>query len=260
MDNSSYGVCHLSALPIRSKPANRSEMVSQLLFGETFEILEVRELWTRIQCNWDNCKGWLSNHQVKTITTKELEAIQKDTAYCLEIAQAAMGNNHYIPLLMGSTLPSYDGINFKFNEKRYTYSGQAILPSQVEPSEILAIRIARKYLFAPYLWGGRSPFGIDAAGFSQMVFKMMNIKLPRSAAKQAQRGKIVHFIAEAQAGDLVFFENEIGKTIHVGIILPDFEIIHAAGCVRIDKIDHYGIFNMETNRYTHKLRVIKRVL
>lgn len=260
MNTPSYGICHLSNIPLRSKPANRSELVSQLLFGETFEIIEEREDWSRIQCQWDKCKGWIPNNQLQEISEKNLSKIQQEKAYCLEISQAAMGNNHYIPLLMGSTLPNYDGINFRFNGKRYTYSGQAIQPSQIQPSSALAIRIARKYLYAPYLWGGRSPFGIDASGFSQMVYKMMNIKMPRSAAKQAQRGKIVHFANEAQAGDLAFFENERGKTIHVGIILPEMEIIHAAGCVRIDRIDHYGIFNIETNRYTHKLRVIKRIL
>ena len=235
-------------------------MGSQLLFGETYEVIDEQEEWTKILCTWDKCSGWISNSQFSEINEKDLEYIQKQPAYNLEIAQPANGRDHYLPILMGSTLPQFDGMNFRLKGMRYTFSGQAIQANQIQADSHLAMRIARKYLYAPFLWGGRSPFGIDASGLTQMVFKMMNIKLPRSAGMQARRGKLIHFISEAQQGDLAFFENEHNKIIHVGIVLPENEIIHAAGQVRIDKLDHYGIFNIKSNRYTHKLRVIKRLL
>ena len=257
---SSYGICLLSSIPIRTKPANRSEMGSQLLFGETYEVMDEQEEWTKIQCTWDKYTGWINNSQLTEIEEEKLHLITEKPAYSFEIAQPANGRDHYLPILIGSTLPQFDGMNFRVKGKRYTFSGQAIQPNQLEPDVRLAIRIARKYLYAPFMWGGRSPFGIDSTGFVQMIFKMMGVKLPRTAGMQARRGKLVHFINEAQAGDLAFFENERGKIIHVGLILPENEIIHASGQVRIDRLDHYGIFNNKTNRYTYKLRVIKRLL
>lgn len=255
-----YGVCHMSSVPIRARPSNRGQMVSQLLFGETFEVLEEEERWVKIQCTWDKSKGWINNQQFQEITEERLERIQQQPAYSLEITQPALSRDYYLPLLMGSTLPNYDGINFRLNDTRYTYSGQAVLPHLLTPSADLAIRIARKYLYAPELPGGRSPFGIDASGFAQMIFKLMNIKIARTPARQALRGKVVHFVSEARPGDLAFFENERNKVHHVGMIMPDLEIIHVAGQVRIDRLDHYGIFNTVSKRYTHKLRVVKRIL
>ena len=110
------------------------------------------------------------------------------------------------------------------------------------------------------MWGGRSFFGIDCSGFTQIAFKLNGFKLPRDASQQALIGTPLSFVEEAQAGDLAFFDNEEGKIIHVGIILEDAKIIHASGKVRVDKLDHYGIFNVDSKRYSHHLRVIKRVL
>ena len=116
------------------------------------------------------------------------------------------------------------------------------------------------YLNSPYLWGGRSPFGIDCSGFTQMVFKLNGIKLPRDAYEQAEIGKTLNFIEETQKGDLAFFDNEEGKIIHTGIIIDKNKIIHSSGKVRIDNLDHYGIFNAETGKYSHNLRLIKKVV
>ena len=119
---------------------------------------------------------------------------------------------------------------------------------------------AMMYINAPYLWGGRSPFGIDCSGFTQLVYKIAGKKLPRDAYQQAEIGQTLSFVEEAQSGDLAFFDNEEGSIVHVGILLQDNEIIHASGKVRIDKIDHQGIFNVDTKRYSHKLRLIKKIL
>jgi len=116
------------------------------------------------------------------------------------------------------------------------------------------------YLNAPYLWGGRSPFGIDCSGFTQVIYKLNGFKLPRDASQQATIGETLSFIEESESGDLAFFDNEEGNIIHVGIMLENNNIIHASGKVRIDKIDHQGIFNSETNTYSHRLRLIKKIL
>ncbi|MGB0862607.1 MAG: NlpC/P60 family protein [Saprospiraceae bacterium] len=255
-----FGICLLSTIPVRCKPAERSEMGSQLLFGETYQVIDEQENWVKIQCTWDKYTGWIRNNQLEEIEKNELEEMQEVLAFALETSQPAVGREFYIPILMGSTMPQFDGINFRVKGQRFTYSGQAIQPNNTKPSTQLAVRIARKYLYAPFFWGGRSPFGVDAAGLIQVVYKMMGVKMSRSAAMQAKRGKTIHFVDNAQEGDLAFFENERNKIIHVGMVLAESEIIHAAGRVRVDMLDHYGIFNTETNHYTHKLRLIKRIL
>ena len=120
--------------------------------------------------------------------------------------------------------------------------------------------IAQSLLNVPYQWGGRSPMGMDCSGFTQVVFKILGKKLLRDAWQQAEQGVLVNFIEEIQPGDLVFFDNEEGRIIHVGIALANHKIIHASGCVRIDNLDHHGIYNTETRKYSHNLRIIKRVL
>lgn len=255
-----YGICPLSTISIYSKPDKRSEIVSQLLFGETFELVEEEDNWVKIACSWDKFEGWIDNKQFEEIDFESVKKIQADIAYSLEMSQPILGKNFYLPILMGSTLPMYDGINLKLLKERFTFSGQTIQPENVAASQDLVIKIARKYLYAPFMWGGRSPFGIDSAGLTQMVHKMIGINLPRLAKQQALKGELVDFINEVQVGDVAFFENHRGHIIHAGIILSETAVIHAWGRVRIDKIDHYGIYDIDTKRYTHKLRLVKRML
>lgn len=255
-----FGICHLSLVPVRSGASDKSEMVTQLLFGETVEVLERKGNWRKIRCTWDNYIGWIDFKQIRPITAQECELYEADYAYNLDLMQPIMADEHYIPITMGARLPQFDGIRFTLDNTTYSFSGQAVYPTELKSSVDIIIKIARKYLYAPYLWGGRSPLGIDCSGFSQIVFQMAGISLERDASMQVDQGDLIDFIEETLPGDLAFFENKAGNIAHVGIIISDSEIIHASGRVRIDKIDHYGIFNGEQNKYTHKLRVVKRVL
>ncbi len=256
-----YAISHLSVVPVRSSASDKSEMVSQILFGEMVEILERKgKQWLKVRCIWDNYIGWVSAKQLQRVTTEEFESYQNNFAYSLELVQPASCSKYFIPLTMGAILPNYDGIQFYLNGDTYHFSGQALTPNQLNPSAELVIKIARKYLYAPYLWGGRSPFGIDCSGFIQIVFKIAGVNLQRDAYQQVEQGELIDFVEQAKPGDLIFFENTKNRINHVGILLPDQQIIHASGMVRIDKIDHFGIYNEEQNTYTHKLRVIKRVL
>ncbi|MEO1514730.1 MAG: C40 family peptidase [Bacteroidota bacterium] len=255
-----FGICPLSVVPLRSSSSDKSEMVSQLLFGEMIEYLEKKGSWRRVRCIWDNYIGWVDDHQIKPITHEEFERYSSQYAFSLELLQAAMGDGYYLPVTLGATLPNYDGIRFSLNGSSYTFSGQAIYPLEVKPTADLILKIARRYLYAPYLWGGRSPMGIDCSGFTQVIFKMVGINLARDAYQQVEHGQLIDFMEQAVAGDLAFFENNKKRITHVGIIMPEGQIIHASGRVRIDRIDHYGIFNEERQKYTHRLRVVKRVL
>ncbi len=256
-----FALCHLSVVPIRSSPSDKSEQVSQLLFGEMVELLEWKgRSWVKVRCTWDNCIGWLQSRQVKPLTSTEQKLFTEKFAYCLDLFQPLMSSDFAMPIPLGSRLPDFDGMKFNFDGKVYNYAGQAVFPENLEPTPERVLKIARRYLFAPYQWGGRSPFGIDAGGFTQMTFKMVGIHLHRTPDAQVHQGELVDFIEQSQPGDLAFFENSAGTIAHTGILLPDNKIVHVAEQVRIDRIDHFGIFDEETSRYTHKLRVAKRVM
>ncbi|MFZ4544133.1 MAG: NlpC/P60 family protein [Saprospiraceae bacterium] len=262
-----FAICPLSVVPLRSHPSEKSEMISQLLFGEVVEIIAIlphntklNKRWCQVRCTWDNYVGWVSAKQIHLLDEDHADTLKEVFPMSLEIMQPVMASNYSIPITLGASLPYFDGIQFKIGQTRFTFSGLAINPQQIIPSTEILVKIAKKYLFAPYLRGGRSPFGIDSAGLVQMCFKAMNIPLFRTAREQAEQGNLVDFVQTAQPGDLAFFDNTVGKIIHVGIILPDSMILHAFGNVKIDFLDHFGIFDLTEKKYTHKLRIVRRLL
>jgi len=164
-------------------------------------------------------------------------------------------------LAAGSTLPVWRPYKkeFSVNKETFKLKGEVFYGELKDPRNI-AIKQALKYFNAPYLWGGRSPFGIDCSGFTQVIYKMIGIKIPRNASEQVKQGVALSFVDEAEPGDLAFFDDEEGNIVHVGIIWKRNKIIHASGKVRIDNVDQFGIFNIDTKRYTHKMRVMKKII
>jgi len=257
----SYGICPLGVVPLRTGPNHSSEQSSQLLFGELFEVMDRQgRQWTKVCCHNDHYVGWVDSKQIQFITPSEFERYTHRFAYNLEVVQPVMANDHCLPITLGAQLPNFDGMRFYIGDTAFQYSGQAVFPDDIRASAEFVIKIARRLLYAPFQWGGRSPMGIDSAGFTQLVFKIAGYRFPREAGEQLYQGKAVDFVEQSQAGDLAFFENKAGRITHTGIILPDASIIHAYGQVRIDALDHYGIFNRALKRYTHRLRLIKRIL
>ena len=253
-----YGIAVLSVIAIRKEMSHRSEQISQLLFGETYEVLQKQGSWLQIRCNYDSYEGYMDESQHHELNERDyLATISNESGIALELVNSAASSSHSVSILTGSSLPFFDGMNFKIGREKFIYNGQAVLADAKNPA--VFERIALKYTNAPYLWGGRSPFGIDCSGFTQMVFKFIGVPLLRDAYQQAGQGSTVNFIEESIAGDLAFFANDEGRIVHVGIILKDNRIIHASGKVRIDKIDHFGIYNTEHKKYSHNLKIIKRI-
>lgn len=258
-----YGITKLSIVPGRIEPSDKSEMVTQLLFGDHYKILEERSKWTRIRMVYDNYECWICKKQTFEISQEQYEKIEKQevTALCTELTQPVkhIDSKEMLPITLGSTLPLLKTNNqFSLGDDEYVFIGSTYKPSKASREK--AIEFARMFINAPYLWGGRSPFGIDCSGFVQLVYKLVGVKLPRDAYQQAEKGQTLSFVEEAQQGDLAFFDNSDGQIIHVGIILNDNYILHASGKVRLDRIDHQGIYNSETKSYSHKLRLIKSIL
>lgn len=254
-----YGICNLSIIPLRIEPNDTSEMVSQVLFGEYFKILEMRKKWSKIRLAFDNYEGWIDNKQFEEIEENSYNAL-KSSKTCLAaelIDFTTDENQNFLTIPIGSNLPFYTNQNLIVNTTKYKYEGA--IYSDKKPKNTL-IEIAYKFLNSPYLWGGKTPFGIDCSGFTQMVYKLCGHQLLRDASQQATQGEVLSFIEESEPGDLAFFDNNEGAITHVGIIMNDNYIIHAHGKVRIDRIDHSGIFNVDTQRHSHKLRVIKKII
>ena len=256
-----YGICHLSVVPCRLEPFDSSEMVTQLLFGETVKIYEEKKKsWRRAKTAFDDYDCWIDEKQITYISLEEFEAVNNNKSIAELVTVIENKTNElFTPICMGSSLPNLNKQTLSFGNQEFEYNGQSIDTNKTLPKSKI-VENAMMYLNAPYLWGGRSPFGIDCSGFTQVVYKLNGYKLPRDASQQADIGQTLSFIEESESGDLAFFDNDEGNIIHVGIMLENNKIIHASGKVRIDKIDHQGIFNVDTGDYSHRLRLIKKVL
>ncbi|HET9057957.1 MAG TPA: C40 family peptidase [Chitinophagaceae bacterium] len=251
-----YAVCCVPVSPLRQEPSHLSEIKSQLLFGECCKVLLTEKDWFFIQGQYDEYEGWCqASHITEILMDDYLHARHDLTA---DWVNTILYNGHPMKIPFGSSLTAM--INGKAQWKRNTiqFDGkfQDLTKCKTDPKTIRDI--AFTYLNTPYLWGGKSVFGTDCSGYSQMVFKFLGIKLKRDAWQQAEQGNSVDFLQEAKLGDLAFFDNAEGKIIHVGILLNEGEIVHAAGKVRIDKVDTQGIINTDTGMRTHNLRLIKR--
>ena len=247
-----YGICNLSLIPVRFEPDDKSELTTQILYGEHFKVLEKRKKWSKIRIAFDHYEGWIDNKQYLEISEADYKDLEHSKPiYSSDLVEFVEDfDNKLHPILLGSCLNALKLL-------QHEHDGNSI--EQIMPKSKL-LETAFLYLKAPYLWGGKSPFGIDCSGFTQMVYKINGYALPRDAHQQAAEGEVLSFIEESEPGDLAFFDNAEGQIIHVGIIMGNNYIIHAHGEVRIDLLDQSGIFNKQLNKHTHKLRVIKKII
>jgi hypothetical protein len=252
-----FGICNLAIVPVRAEASDRSEQVSQLLFGEHFKIIELTAKWAQVELAYDGYIGWIDSKQFQSISQENYLLLNElpNVLNADLIEYITTSNNQLMPIALGASLTFLE--NEAINSSKFIFDGMKVCGIKPK-SEI--IKTAFMYLNAPYLWGGKTPFGIDCSGFTQMVYKLNGYKLFRDASQQASQGIPLSFIEESEPGDLAFFDNEEGNIIHVGILMENNYIIHASGKVRIDRLDHLGIYNADTNRHTHKLRVIKKII
>jgi hypothetical protein len=256
-----FGITNLSIVPCRKEPSDRSEMVTQLLFGDHFEVLETQGSWCRIRIIYDDYECWVDKKQFLPIAQHTSDILSNTEIYCVnELVQVVsdLKSGQLFPVSIGSTLPNFDDGECAVENTSYNYEG-AYINGYLPFTKSGIVETAMVYLNSPYLWGGKTPFGIDCSGFTQMVYKLNGIKIKRDAWQQAEQGETLSFVEEAEPGDLAFFDNAEGRIVHVGIVMENNKIIHAAGKVRIDGFDHHGIFNNDRKDYSHQLRLLKRI-
>ena len=236
-----YGICKLSVVPMRKEASHESELVSELLFNDIYEVIDENDEWVKARCLFDSYEGWVRKLQHFEIDEKEYNECLKKEKY-----------------IITSPISHYNNKVLSFGSKIFEERENSILLRKKFDSRIM-VESAIKLLDTPYRWGGKSVMGIDCSAFVQLCAKVAGFKLPRDASQQVNHGVTVNFLSEARSGDIAFFENENRRITHVGILLSNDKIIHASGKVRIDTLDQTGIFNKETNRHTHVLSVIKRL-
>jgi hypothetical protein len=246
----------LSVVPMRKEPSHRSEMVSQLLFGEYVEILEEEEYFVKVKCLYDGYEGWVQANQLT-----QVEEVLDTTKFISTWIEEIMinGRNKNIPMCSPVYHTKQGKMMFGQTEVNYFMDDDSFWDSsEMKMTKSLLKEVYTKFIDTPYLWGGKSVFGIDCSGFVQQVFKMFGVKLLRDAYLQAEQGSVVESLKETKLGDLAFFQNENGRVTHVGIILENNQIVHASGKVRINTIDVDGIINSETGKRTHQLHSMRR--
>ncbi len=257
-----YGISALSIIPVRKEPSEKSEMVTQILYGERFEIIEEMVGWCHVLLAFDNYEGWIDQKMVTPLSHRAYTKIETShAAITTDVFSIIPINEEQNQMIVaGSTLPVWRPYKkeFKLNGQVFSMPGSVVYGKIKDPRDV-AIEQALKYFNAPYLWGGRSPFGIDCSGFTQIIYKQAGVTIPRDASKQVFSGKPLSFVDEAKPGDLAFFDNDEGEIVHVGIIWKRNKIIHASGKVKIDNVDQFGIFDVDLQRYTHKMRVMKKI-
>lgn len=249
-----FGISHLNNAPVRLDHNDRSEMTTELIFGDHFEIKDQWQQWYKIKITADNYEGWVDQKQIKLITDEESASYTQDKDFFLSDLVGYVSDSQQALTALSS------GANLKAVPYLGLFYDDHIVYNTKKCNRAELIETALNYLNAPYLWGGKTPFGIDCSGLTQMVYRICGYNLYRDASQQVTQGETLSFIEESQPGDLAFFDNVEGDIIHVGILMGDHYILHAHGKVRIDRIDHTGIFNHDTKKYSHKLRIIKRIL
>jgi gamma-D-glutamyl-L-lysine dipeptidyl-peptidase len=273
----SFGICTLAALSMRTEPSDKSELCNQLLFGELYTTHQLSEngKWLYIETEWDNYKGWISALSHREVSEAYFVRYRLGIhAITLEpIGKAFLQKQPRLPILLpySSTLPFWDKRNIDLGIAQ----AQSTTKAQVgkgENKHHIWLQGITAYLNAPYLWGGRTPLGIDCSGFTQNLYKPLGIRLERDAYLQAKQGITIPF-TNAQTGNLAFFERE-GRIVHVGMVLSHKDamsfdvslpkdkklaIVHALDTVRIDALDAQGIFHLQHTQYTHTLSHIQAI-
>jgi len=250
-----YAICVVSAAAVRKEPTHRSEMINQLLFGETVETLESKEEWRRIKSQYDSYEGWVTYHMITSIQAGLA------TAPCHFVTTGLLNPltlpKQLLNLPMGSSLTGFTEESRLLWDGEHKYHGTYRNVEQPFSTDLFWSTV-HSWLNAPYLWGGRTFMGVDCSGFTQVVFKILGIALRRDAREQAEQGSRIRELKESHLGDLAFFQNAEGNITHVGIILNDHKIIHASGKVRMDKLTEEGIINVQTKEQTHHLHSMRR--
>ena len=260
---------------MRAEASEGAEQNTQILFGETFDVLEEKPRWNRVKLHLDGQEGWVDAKMVTKMSPAEYKSyheayIGSSAIVAMPMAYAVSENNgQTIPLTAGTRLAKYQVTK---DEAQKIFFGRFEVLGvgfRIDPGMVIAkspdlneqnlLQTVRFFLNIPYLWGGKNAMGMDCSGFTQVIMSLFGKALKRNAGEQATQGRKISDLSKVQAGDLVFFDHEDGKISHVGVAIDSERVIHCSGRVKVEKLDSNGIFNAETGVYSHHLMAIRRV-
>lgn len=267
-----YAICLQPYIPMRFEASESSEMVSQLLFGDTFRIFEEQPRWYKVMRDCDDYEGWIDWKTACVISEAEYNNYLEQMPRSLLLRQpynvvtrtteGVSGSAH---LSWGSRIYNMDetGITFRMQGQRFDVPNMSYI-NPVDATSMsrkacakYLIQQAQMLLNVPYLWGGCSSFGIDCSGFTQTLYRFINISLPRDASQQFLVGEEVRF-DERQPGDLAFFGHGGDKVCHVGLVGDGDRILHCSASLHYDELRPEGIWCEARQELTHNLIKIKR--
>ena len=269
-----YVINHCPVTPVREEPAHAAEQATQLLFGEVCEVLNRHSSWTKIRSTMDGQLGWVVSKMLTPVSEEAIRLLgEKRETNGESVVATPMAvvtdtkTGEQLMLTIGTRLPYYKKGTFEVLGKKYKIDPRCVYEVKGDRSEVKGedvVRVAQSLLNVPYLWGGKNIMGYDCSGFTQTVYSVFGINLLRNAREQVTQGQVVGSLAEAQPGDLVFFDHldrapEATRITHVGMLISPTEVIHCSGCVHVDKIDETGI-RLANGKLTHYLVQIKRYL
>lgn len=258
------GISLYSVIPVRAEAREAAEQSTQILFGETFDIIEQKDRWNRVKLHLDSQEGWIDAKMCTPMKSEEYDAYaaayRSSAMVAMPMAYAVSENNgQTIPLTAGTRLVNYTDGRFEVLGVGFRIDPAMVIAKILDLNEKNLLQAVRFFLNIPYLWGGKNAMGMDCSGFTQVVMSLFGKSLRRNASEQAEQGEAISDLSKLQAGDLLFFDHEDGKISHVGIAIDANRVIHCSGRVKVEKLDSNGIFNAETNSYSHHLVAIKRI-
>lgn len=252
-ENNTHAICQLAVCPLRAKATDEAEIVTQLVFGDFVTILEDGKPWIKVKNYADGYEGWMDFKQLKMIDEVAfLNGIKNNSTIVGNDQLILEGPHGVLTVFLGASLPHFNGTSCQIGNDIYTLKTPLFSASKKDIAQL-----CHAYLNAPYLWGGKSLFGIDCSGLTQNIFKAIGVQVPRDASEQVKFGETIDW-AERRTNDIVFYTTKTEKVTHVGILTSKNNIIHAHGRVRIDQCDEKGIFNDEQGLYTHVFHSVKR--
>ena len=263
------GILLHSIVPLRATGSEEAEQLTQLLFGETVDVLEEAERWIRVRNHADGMEGWVDFKMLTKMSDDEFasySAALKETTALVGMPMAfalSRNNGQTIPLAAGTRLPKYKDGTFEILGVPFQIEPGMVLEGPLPLSQDSLMQLSRFFLNAPYLWGGKNVLGMDCSGLTQVLLSLMGVQILRNASEQATEGEPVASLKEAKPCDLVFFDKN-GRVTHVGILLTQDTVLHCSGRVKVEKIDEEGIVSSENNTlyhvgdHTHHLCGIRR--